>query len=135
MKIERFEEIKAFIAGVVTSLVFYAAGLFMTPHILHLRHPRLFVAGFFIIFFLSGACFRFAKRKKSHSKKLLIAFKTAGFAVIAMSIAAIIKMSAIKEFMESLLYGWRYFLILPEYVRNFSADCMLLAVIIACPVF
>ncbi|MDP2912852.1 MAG: hypothetical protein Q8N91_02470, partial [Candidatus Omnitrophota bacterium] len=105
MKIERFEEIKAFIAGVVTSLVFYAAVLFITPHILHLTHPRLFAAGFFIIFFLAGACFKFAKRKKSHSKKLFIAFKIAGFAVIAMSIASIIRMGAVKESMESLLYG------------------------------
>ena len=135
MKIERFEEIKAFIAGAVTALVFYAAGLFVTPHIFHLRYPRQFIACLFIIFFLSGACIRFIERKKTYPKKLLIAFRIAGLAVIAISVTAVIKMSAVKEFVDKVLYGWRYFLILPEYARNFSSDCLLMAVIIALPAF
>ncbi|MDP2929566.1 MAG: tetratricopeptide repeat protein, partial [Candidatus Omnitrophota bacterium] len=74
------------------------------------------------------------KRELRHSRNDR-ALKIAGFAVIAMSIASIIRVSAVKEFMESLLYGWRYFLILPEYARNFSSDCLLLAAISAVPAF
>lgn len=164
MKIKHFEEIKGFFAGVAAAFVFYAAGLYMTPHLLHLRYPRLFVLGVFAVFFLAGAVSRVIKppkalpnviaspasggtkqsRFKSAIASLLLrlrralarnawTFKIAGWAGIAVSVIAIIKMGAVKELVESFLYGWRYFLALPEYARNFSADCLLLAVLTAWP--
>ena len=126
-------KIRAFSKGVMAALGFYAALLFVAPYLLHLRYPRLFIGGIFTVFFLLGACFRFLKKKKIRRGKLLLVFRIAGLAAIAMSIIAVIKMNAVRDFIERILYGWRYFLILPEYARNFSIDCLFLAVIVALP--
>ncbi len=167
MKIKGFEEIKGFFIGVVAAFILYAAELWMTPHLLHLRYPRLFIAGSFIFFFLLGACLRFFKRPKALPSVIaspegakqslktrsfaqrssllgllrmtivllgsLITSRIAGGVVIALSLAAVVKMDAVKEFLERSLYGWRYFLILPEYARNFWSDGLLLTVLTACP--